>query len=687
MTDPKNTCPGRWITLLLLLALLVLSGCEADQQGMESIATEPPATEETVALPTAPPDGDPKNVTCQGSYTVSDRCASSAADLVVATIGDSQLTNRMLQVYYWLEIAEYLQENPDVTFDQPLDTILCDLDETAVTWQQYFLQRALNTWHTHQALALRAENVSLPTEDAYQPNLSIHSTNIHETMPAVRYLYGYTHRQYQPNDMHQAYLDDLPLLLEELAAANGFGSFDEQLLDLAGPGPNRQTLTDYARLYNLSYMYYTQLTYDMAPTEEELDVYLQENTTEQGTHATIRQILLVPEGAETAPDGTVTAGTDAWEACRAEAEEMLDAWSKSAANARRYARAGNVDEALFGELAVDHSADAGSRDNGGLYSDLRPGQLVEALDDWCFAPERMPGDAAVIQTQCGYHLVYYVSGREAGLVQAEKAILRQKTLELFQATMEEYPMTVNYEAICLGLAKQQGKPITGNDVLYPDIAHERFPIAPLYLQQDYPTTRYGNYPIATHGCGITTLSMLASYMTDEELTPPELCAVYGYYCTNEGSNYIMFDQAPSELGFYQIGRTTKWEDVEAALKSGHVVVSLQHKGYWTRGGHFLHIQEINEDGLLVIRDSNLLNFGKLSGHDIDAHDPKLIPPANALYWIFHEKVVRTPACIRCDDTNHEGVATAMFTQDYYCAKCQTAMQRRDDFIDACGALK
>lgn len=691
MTSPKSLLPVKWILALLLLLLLALSGCEADPQPTESIATEPTVTEATIPQPTAPPDGDPDNVTCQGSYTVSDRGARSAGDLVVATVGDYQLTNRMLQVYYWMEVADYLRNNPEASFDQSLDTLMCDLDETAVTWQQYFLQRALNTWHTHRALALRAEKVSLPTEEAYQPNLRAHTNRVKETMPAVKDLYGYAHRQYQPNDIHQAYLDNIPQLLEQLSAANGFDTLEAQLLDLAGPGPDVQTLIDYTWLYNFSYMYYTQLTYDMSVSQHDLNAFLFDDpdfgAETQGSYVTIRQILLVPEGAAVDSDGTVTADADAWDACRIQAEEALSGWADSVVDARRYARADNVDEAVFAELAVKLSNDEGSRCDGGLYSDLRPGQLVEPLDSWCFDPERQSGDTAVIESQCGYHLVFYVGCQDALQLQAEQEILQQKTVELFRSALEEYPMTVNYKAICLGLAHQEGKAITGNDVLYPDVAHERYPIAPLYLQQDYPRTMYGYYPIATHGCGITTLSMLASYMTDDELTPPELCARYGYYSTNQGSNYIMFDHAPSELGFYLMGRVKTWAEVEAALKNGQVVVSLQHKGYWTRGGHFLHLQEINEDGLVVIRDSNLYNFGKLSGHEIDAHDHRTLLPANAVFWVYYPKVVRTPACVRCDDTNHEGAATAMFTQDYYCAKCNTAMQRRNDFIDACEAVK
>ena len=694
---------GFWrLALVTALLLALLAGCDAAGDGETTGTTLSETTEvttapeETTEPPTAPPDGDGDNVTCQGSYTVTDEEAAAAADTVVATIGDSQLTNSMLQIYYWLEVAEFLAENPDVTFDQPLDTILCDLDDTAVTWQQYFLQRALNTWHSHQALYLRAGDVDLPTEEAYARNEEHHAENINEDMPAVEELYGYLHENFHPNDMHQAYLDNLPALIGELAAANGFDSPEAQVLDLAGAGTSVDALAQFAWLYNWSYMYYTQLTYDMAFTAEELETYYQENqaayeaegiTADSGSYVTIRQILLVPEGGQVAADGTVTADEGAWEACRTEAEDMLDSWRRRAAYTRRFARADNVDEALFSELVVEHSCDMGSKADGGLYSGLHRGQLVEELGDWCFDGARKNGDSTVIRTDCGYHLLYFVSGADVRNAEVEADLVTLHAMELVRSSMEAYPMEVDYSAICLGLAPQNGGAILADDMLYPDVAHERFPTAPVYLQQDYPNTWYGQFPIATYGCGITTLSMLASYMTDEEYTPPELCKVYGYYNTEQGSNFSMFELTPSEMGFFMVKSTLDWEEVVAALENGQVVVSLQKRGYWTKGGHFILLQGITEDGQIVVRDSNLFNYGKLSGHQIDCHEPDTITPKSSMYWIYYPKVTCVPGCVRCGDGALEGVARAMFTEDYFCDKCAAAMSRRSDFVNACNGVK
>ena len=43
---------------------------------------------------------------------------------------------------------------------------------------------------------------------------------------------------------------------------------------------------------------------------------------------------------------------------------------------------------------------------------------------------------------------------------------------------------------------------------------------PLYYQTDYPHNKFGNGTIASSGCSITCLAMVATYLTDQEYTPP-----------------------------------------------------------------------------------------------------------------------------------------------------------------------
>ncbi len=662
----------------ILLLFPLLAGCTDPGTSQDSSLPSTEPTQETIPLPTAPPDGNPNDVTCQGSYSVTDEELSAGADRVIATLGQAELTNRQLQIYYWLEVAGYLRENTNAEFAYSLDTLFCETETAVITWQQYFLQRALNTWASHQALIAMAAEQGLPTDESYQPNAKQHQLHISSELPALKYFYGYVHKNYTPNERHQQYLDSLPALLEELAQKNGYTDAQSMAQDLALGGA--EELNAYAQTMNRAYSYFTDRVYYMEPTDEEVDAYFTAHeaeyakngiTRDSGYYVDLRHILLIPQDAILSADGTVTCGEEAWEDCRISAQSLLN-------TIRGYS------DAKFAEVAFEKSQDPGSSLNGGLYSGLSQGQLTAVLDQWIFDPAREPGDTDILRSGSGYHVVRFKGSQPIWYVQARADLIRRQSLDLVIQALEANPLTVSYADICLGTAPQSGTLITADDLLYPDVAHERFPTAPVYLQQDYPNTMYGAYPISTHGCGITTMAMLATYMTDEEWTPPEMCALYGRFCTNEGTNYMLFEIAPAEMGFFMEQKISfDWPAVWEQLESGRVVANLQYKGYWTRAGHFLMLQRFNEDGNVVTRDSNILNYDRIPAHMQDAHATDSFLAAGFHCWVYQPKVTRIPTCVRCGE-DAQGVPFAMFTQDYLCTKCTAATARREGFVLACG---
>ena len=68
--------------------------------------------------------------------------------------------------------------------------------------------------------------------------------------------------------------------------------------------------------------------------------------------------------------------------------------------------AGDRSEDSFAALAQENSTD--NAEAGGLYTDVRPGQMVDTFDAWCFDSARQPGDTGVVQTDYGYHVMYFV---------------------------------------------------------------------------------------------------------------------------------------------------------------------------------------------------------------------------------------------------------------------------------------
>lgn len=102
----------------------------------------------------------------------------------------------------------------------------------------------------------------------------------------------------------------------------------------------------------------------------------------------VRHLLIAPE-----------ADTDEAKAkAKAEAEALLAQWES-----------GEKTEQSFASLANQESDDQnGNVTNGGLYENIFPGQMVEEFEAWCYADDRKAGDYGIVETQHGYHIMYFV---------------------------------------------------------------------------------------------------------------------------------------------------------------------------------------------------------------------------------------------------------------------------------------
>ena len=89
---------------------------------------------------------------------------------------------------------------------------------------------------------------------------------------------------------------------------------------------------------------------------------------------------------------------------------------------------GDATEDSFAVLAEANSEDPGSNTNGGLYEAVTEGQMVASFNDWIFDDARKPGDTEIIETDYGYHVMYFV-GDDVPYwqVQAENALRNTDT--------------------------------------------------------------------------------------------------------------------------------------------------------------------------------------------------------------------------------------------------------------------
>lgn len=581
----------KMIVLMAVLLALLLSACKQPQQAVTAPgnSTSPTTQIPQSTEPTAPADGNPNDVTCKGSYSATDSEAESSADTVVATLGAAKLTNGQLQVYYRMAVAAYAQENgPDMT--KPLDVQLCDADDTAVTWQQYFLAQALDAWQRRQTFALQLEGDALSQEQ-------------------------------------KAFLDGL----SELTGGD-------------------TALTEYAKVLNHSYLFMLNTSEELRPTEEEMEQLLAEKTGDETLCVDIRYILL-PAGSE-------------------DVQVILDAF---------LAAYGQEDD--FAMLARQYSMDEGTRKNGGLYTHLEQGDLIPELDSWCFDPERKTGDYVVVETELGIHILYFrgINGDAAADTMA--AVIRQRTAQSMDEIAGQYTADVDYSKI--QLAPLSVYDVTDAQLLFDQTAGEKIPEMPLMIQQNYPYSYYGpGRTVSSHGCGLTCFAMVATYLLDEEQSPADLGPRFASYSAPEGTARSLFNEGPATMGFGLVSQTMDDEEALTALKDGHVVVSLQQRGLFTEGGHYIVLVEYQEDGKIKVLDPNKYNYVKNSIREdgfANGFEEKYITAGARLYWIYEKKTLVDPACTYCGSED-----TEIFTREYYCDDCRELLAFRELFEQYCG---
>lgn len=418
------------VAAVLILSAAVLFGMQSKAQSTEentiTLEETVDASEETVAPtetvpPTIPADGNPDDVTCKGTYTAEDEAVVAARDKVVATAGEHELTLSQLQVYYWMEVRNFMSQYGayaayfGLDINQSLDTQICTMMEGNPTWQQFFLSNALNSWHNYRAVSAEAD------------------------------LNGF-----QMEELQTQALENAAAELDEAAKANGYESGIDMVHASLGAAAELEDYTYFMELYYKANGYYNQLSKQFAPTQEELEAYYEEHAegyaasgiTKDSRSVNVRHILIYPEGADGSNIFTEEFSEDAWAAGEASAQALLEQFL-----------AGEQTEEAFAALANEHSQDPGSNQNGGLYEGVTEGEMVQAFNDWCFDASRQPGDTGIVKTEYGYHVMYFCGSTSLWQQYVESDYISEKTSALADEIVAQFPLTVQYGDILLALSE------------------------------------------------------------------------------------------------------------------------------------------------------------------------------------------------------------------------------------------
>ena len=400
-------------------------------------------------------------------YLTSDFWAKAAHDQVVATMGDYELTNGQLQVFYWMQVYDllnyYVEQYGDyavyylgIDLSKPLDEQIYK-EETGMTWEQYFLEDALYAWHRYQALTDEAKKAGYQLPADYQKSFS-----------------------------------EMRASMEESAAEGGYESVDAMLQADLGSNVTFEDYYYYMEVYYTGNLYFTEVTSKLVFTDAELEAFFEKNkesleqygvTKDSGNLVDFRSILVKPIATKD-EDGKSVITDEAWQTCLEKAQAILETWEGSdklettfaalakvksedkntASNGGLYQYIGKNDmatvdvrhilimpeggtkdesgtsitysdeeweacrvkaqalldqylagektEDAFGAMANEHSQDQdGKVTNGGLYEDVYEGQMVKPFEEWIFDGSRQAGDTGLVKSQFGYHVMYFV-GRE-----------------------------------------------------------------------------------------------------------------------------------------------------------------------------------------------------------------------------------------------------------------------------------
>ena len=106
------------------------------------------------------------------------------------------------------------------------------------------------------------------------------------------------------------------------------------------------------------------------------------------------------------------------------AEEVLASWDGT--------------EDGFAQLAMEYSHDNESNvAGGGLYTNVYQGQMVDSFNDWIFDDARQSGDTGIVQTDYGYHIIYFIGDKPPRWYNNAESALRSEDYNAWESALLE----------------------------------------------------------------------------------------------------------------------------------------------------------------------------------------------------------------------------------------------------------
>lgn len=338
----------------------------------------------------------------------------SDPNAVVATMGDLELTNGELNMYYLMGVYTFLSDYQyyldyfGLDLSKPLDEQT--YQESEDTWQEVFLQNALYEWRRNAALTLEGKaaghTMSQTTADEYA---------------AFR------------TKAEQGYKDE------------GYDTLDAMLKEQMGAMFCEPGYWAYMEANYYADDYYSKIYDSLEPTEEQILAYFDAHASElsfdkETKSHDVRHILIEPKGGTENEYGTKDYTQEEYAACLKEAEAVFATWDGT--------------EEGFAKLAQEKSVDTGSAANGGLYTGLTMDtNFVEEFKNWYLDPVRKVGDTGIVQSPYGYHIMYYSGGATVWHDNCKSLAWQEASTDFVEDAVAKWPVTLFEDKIAIGELK------------------------------------------------------------------------------------------------------------------------------------------------------------------------------------------------------------------------------------------
>lgn len=281
------------------------------------------------------------------------------------------LNNQEFNYYYWGEYYYLLAAyGSQISYYMDTTKPLADqMFDNTNTWQDYLTECAIGTMTQTRSLCDDAEKNGFELPEADREDLEATFASL------------------------QSYADQYE-----------YESIDAYIAASYGDGADFESFSKYLEDSYLASAYTDYIYNNISATDEDIEAYYDSHAEQyqasgiekdETRAATVRHILKAFVADE---EGNITDEEKA--ATQEVTQAIYDSWQKN----------GGTEE-VFNQMAVANSDDT-TASTGGLLQDLLPGQTVTSFNDWVFAEDREPGDSGMVESEYGWHIIYFVSHGE-----------------------------------------------------------------------------------------------------------------------------------------------------------------------------------------------------------------------------------------------------------------------------------